>query len=265
MQSPHLWLPWHLSLRRTFGHSAHTIAWHASEWPMEGGKKHRRRRTKPRRLHQNNCSLRHWQFKQWLLECQVEPKGWGQAIVWLSQLHAVGWGQLYRVPTSLTGVTTTHTVTDQLWLNFELKPNTLTTTKHTSDDDCCIAVEMLGFNSISLGKWSSVMTMPGYMGFSTMYICYSHPPHHIQTRKPCTVYTHTHLAPTHTCTHNHYHHTCLDPSCAASSLFPRRMKGKFCGSFGLACMRNSSLHVSKCLKLISLVRSNTRIQQSAPR
>ena len=56
--------------------------------------------------------------------------------------------------------------------------------------------------------------------------------------------------------------TCLF---SRSILLPSTTKGKFSGSLGLAWIRNSSLQLSKVLKVLGAVTSNTSTQQSAPR
>ena len=50
-----------------------------------------------------------------------------------------------------------------------------------------------------------------------------------------------------------------------STLFPITTNGKFSGSLGLACMRNSSLQLSNVLNVFGMVTSKTKTQQSAPR
>ena len=50
-----------------------------------------------------------------------------------------------------------------------------------------------------------------------------------------------------------------------STLLPRTTNGNLSGSLGDACMRNSSLQLSRDLKVEGAVTSYTRTQQSAPR
>lgn len=50
-----------------------------------------------------------------------------------------------------------------------------------------------------------------------------------------------------------------------STLLPRTTNGKWSGSDGDACIKNSSRHPSKDLKDPGDVTSNTKTQQSAPR
>lgn len=50
-----------------------------------------------------------------------------------------------------------------------------------------------------------------------------------------------------------------------SILLPSTTKGKFSGSRGLAWIKNSSLQLSRVLKVLGAVTSKTRTQQSAPR
>ena len=50
-----------------------------------------------------------------------------------------------------------------------------------------------------------------------------------------------------------------------STLFPNTTNGNLSGSLGEACMRNSSLQLSKDLKVVGAVTSYTNTQQSAPR
>lgn len=59
-----------------------------------------------------------------------------------------------------------------------------------------------------------------------------------------------------------FEHTCLF---SKSILLPSTTKGKFSGSRGLAWIKNSSLQLSRVLKVLGAVTSNTRTQQSAPR